>query len=65
MDDRLPEAIRRLGIDADDTNETADGRVRAAWEGEAAPGAPDVERPTVRFDDVGGMESIKLVWLIR
>ena len=54
-----PEFSARLGIDADDTSETADGRVRAAWEGEAAPGAADVERPTVRFDAVGGMESIK------
>jgi len=50
----------RLGIDADvGASETVGGKVRAAWEGDASEVAAAVERPTIRFDDVGGMESIK------
>jgi transitional endoplasmic reticulum ATPase len=54
------ELAARLGIGAsEDESEVVDGRVRASWDDEAAPLAAPVERPTVRFDDVGGMESVK------
>ena len=55
-----PEFSARYGIDAaEDESETIDGRLRASWEGDASEHTPDVERPTIRFEDVGGMESIK------
>ena len=54
------EFASRLGIDADeDASDTIDGKVRSTWEDDASPLAAEVERPTIRFDDVGGMESIK------
>jgi transitional endoplasmic reticulum ATPase len=52
----------RLGIDAgeDERNEVVDGRVRASWEGddEGGPGV-DLEKPELKFKDVGGMEKLK------
>jgi transitional endoplasmic reticulum ATPase len=57
-----PELSERLGIDADaDSSDTVDGKVRNAWEGDDDPSplAAEMERPTIRFDDVGGMESVK------
>jgi SpoVK/Ycf46/Vps4 family AAA+-type ATPase len=60
-----PEFSARLGIrdgdddTDDDDSEVVDGKVRASWEGDDAPAVAEVERPTIRFDDVGGMESIK------
>jgi SpoVK/Ycf46/Vps4 family AAA+-type ATPase len=54
------EFAARLGIDAsEDTSDTIDGRVRSTWEDDTSPMDAEVERPTIRFDDVGGMESIK------
>ncbi len=50
----------RLGIrNAPRESEVVEGKVRAAWE-EASP-APDttLERPQIRFNDVGGMDSLK------
>src|SRR5260221_115898 len=53
------ELAGRLGIGAEEGSEVSEGRVRAAA-GESAP-APDlaIERPTVSFQDVGGMETLK------
>jgi SpoVK/Ycf46/Vps4 family AAA+-type ATPase len=53
-----PELGARLGVGAADSD-VVEGKVRASWEGEAE--APDVaiERPRVRFQDVGGMEAVK------
>ena len=50
-----------LGIDAgdDDDSEVVDGRVRAGWDDEPAAPDFDVDRPTISFDDVGGMEALK------
>ena len=57
------EFAARLGIRDEDTDddesEVVEGRVRASWEGEDSPAPAEIERPTIRFDDVGGMESIK------
>ena len=55
------ELAARLGIDStDDTSDVVDGKVRASWDDdEPSPLAAEVERPTIRFEDVGGMESVK------
>src|SRR3954467_2491769 len=54
-----PEFAARLGIGADERqSDTVDGKVRAAWNDDDVP-TGDVERPTIRFDDVGGMEDVK------
>jgi AAA+ superfamily predicted ATPase len=39
--------------------EVSDGRVRASWEGDEAEAPAEVERPKLRFSDVGGMEALK------
>jgi AAA+ superfamily predicted ATPase len=50
----------RLGIGADEReSETVDGKVRATWSDDEPPASGDVERPSVRFDDVGGMQEVK------
>lgn len=55
-----PEFAARLGIGADEReSDTVDGKVRAAWSGDEAGATGDVERPTIRFDDVGGMQDVK------
>lgn len=49
-----------LGIDADpDTSDVVEGQLRASME--YTPDLPDgrIERPRIRFQDVGGMESLK------
>lgn len=51
-----------LGIDADETSEVVDGKVRAAWSGDedsASSVASSFERPTINFSAVGGMEALK------
>ena len=54
------EFAARLGIGADEArSETVEGKVRSSWDDDPAPAAAEVERPTVRFADVGGMEAIK------
>lgn len=55
------EFATRLGIGATDSeSEVVDGKVRAAW-GEEEDAAPkrEIERPKIKFDDVGGMEKVK------
>src|SRR5215217_8418049 len=55
-----PEFSARLGLDGNEAQgDTIDGKVRSRWEDDPSPLAAEVERPTVRFDDVGGMDSIK------
>jgi SpoVK/Ycf46/Vps4 family AAA+-type ATPase len=49
----------RLGIDADDESEVVEGRIREAWESPADAGPEPMERPTVTFAEVGGMEPLK------
>ncbi len=55
-----PDLEARLGIDASESSEVVDGRVRAGWE-EGSPAEHDVEleRPKTRFADVGGMDALK------
>ncbi len=53
----------RLGVRAgeatDERAEVVEGRVRAAWEDVLDAAAETLERPTIAFRDVGGMESVK------
>jgi SpoVK/Ycf46/Vps4 family AAA+-type ATPase len=58
----------QLGVDAapakassddDDNGEVVDGKVRAAWEGPAAAGGVEIERPKTTFNDVGGLDEVK------
>ena len=51
-----------LGIDADESSEVVDGKVRSAWEGDEGSSsevAKSFERPTINFSAVGGMEALK------
>jgi AAA+ superfamily predicted ATPase len=43
----------------DDDTEVVDGRVRAAWDNPGDGPSFDLEKPTVNFGDVGGMEAVK------
>lgn len=68
-----PELAERLGIRIDDDEESdeddaaddfsdsevSEGRVRQSWEGGKAAREAEVERPRIRFDDVGGMDALK------
>ncbi|MBA4016315.1 MAG: cell division protein [Pirellula sp.] len=50
----------QLGINASGVEEVSEGRVRQGWEGDGAAFSEfSVERPTVKFADVGGMEKLK------
>ncbi len=59
----------RLGIretssyvepDDDDTSDDiVEGRVRQSWQGEDDTSEIELERPTLKFGDVGGMDSVK------
>jgi SpoVK/Ycf46/Vps4 family AAA+-type ATPase len=51
-----------LGIDADESSEVVDGKVRAGWEpddGSSSAIANSFERPTINFSAVGGMDALK------
>ena len=51
-----------LGVDADESSEVVDGKVRAAWEGSddaSSSAANSFERPTISFSSVGGMDALK------
>jgi ATP-dependent 26S proteasome regulatory subunit len=51
---------RTLGVTSDpDSSPVVDGRVRARWDDEDAPIAPEVERPKIKFADIGGMAAVK------
>ena len=59
---RDDELAAELGIDADESSEVIDGRVRAGWEGAedvSSPVASSFERPTINFSSVGGMDTLK------
>src|SRR5262249_46316144 len=53
------EFASRLGIDADETNDVVGGRVRQAHEPARALTSEPVERPSLTFADVGGMDALK------
>jgi AAA+ superfamily predicted ATPase len=59
------ELAGRLGIRAQDQSaasefdDVVDGKVRESWEGSASGPGTEVERPTVTFREVGGMEALK------
>ena len=53
----------RLGVSDDEfeeaSGEVVDGRLRAGWQPDGEGADVEVERPTITFDDVGGMEALK------
>jgi transitional endoplasmic reticulum ATPase len=50
----------QLGINASGVEEVSEGRVRQGWDNEGSAFSEfSVERPTVKFADVGGMEKLK------
>ncbi|HEV7298964.1 MAG TPA: AAA family ATPase [Tepidisphaeraceae bacterium] len=54
------ELAARLGINArPEESDVVDGKVRATWDGGDTDAPAEVERPTIRFKDVGGMEALK------
>ncbi len=53
------ELAERLGIGAtDDEDEVQEGKLRASWT-PSGEGVAEIERPTIGFADVGGMEALK------
>lgn len=55
-----PAFAGRLGIGApEEASEVVEGRVRAAWDESGAAPTAEIERPKIRFKDVGGMETLK------
>jgi transitional endoplasmic reticulum ATPase len=49
----------QLGINAAATSDLTEGRVRADWASPHRIETQEIERPTIRFADVGGMEAVK------
>jgi transitional endoplasmic reticulum ATPase len=50
----------RLGMSLDDDSEVTEGRVRATWNELFDEGIEEIiERPSITFEDVGGMEALK------
>jgi transitional endoplasmic reticulum ATPase len=55
-----PEFATRLGIGASESeSEVVEGKVRAAWDDDGPPPSAEIERPKIKFQDVGGMEKVK------
>ncbi|MBN1511222.1 MAG: AAA family ATPase [Phycisphaerae bacterium] len=49
----------QLGIDARDDSDVSEGRLRGAADAQPDEPMPDLERPSITFQDVGGMEAVK------
>lgn len=49
----------QLGVNAAADSEVVDGRIRAGWEEGSADYHDSIERPTIGFADVGGMDALK------
>jgi transitional endoplasmic reticulum ATPase len=49
----------RIGNAADDRAEVVEGKVRASWEQVLEEAQASLERPTISFADVGGMDAVK------
>jgi transitional endoplasmic reticulum ATPase len=60
-----PEFAGRLGVrpqasrEQGENDEVVDGRVRATWDGDEEGAVAEVERPRIKFADVGGMDALK------
>jgi transitional endoplasmic reticulum ATPase len=56
----VPELSEQLGLGPGNTSgEIIEGKVRAAYQEEGAAPRSEVERPTLTFQDVGGMDHLK------
>lgn len=56
---RDPNLESQLGIDAVAGNDVVDGRLRESWDIGGEAGGAEVERPKLKFSDVGGMSHVK------
>ena len=54
-----PDFAERLGIGAGDTSDVVEGRQRHGPEASGPAPEQSIERPTLTFSDVGGMEALK------
>jgi transitional endoplasmic reticulum ATPase len=60
-----PDLAERLGVrpevrpPPDDRRDVVDGRLRVAWEPPTNQDQLEIERPTISFADVGGMDAVK------
>jgi transitional endoplasmic reticulum ATPase len=50
---------KQLGVYASKSSEVIDGRLRAGWEEGPRDFSDNIERPTIGFNDVGGMDELK------
>jgi len=53
------ELAKQLGVNASNKSEVIDGRMRAGWDEGGRDFSDNVERPTIGFADVGGMDELK------
>ena len=54
------ELSQRLGVGSpDEAGEVSEGRIRASWQEASSEPSAEIERPTIRFRDVGGMDALK------
>jgi transitional endoplasmic reticulum ATPase len=56
---RLGIRVDRDDAGGDESGEVIDGRVRSASEPEGGPGVAEIEKPKIKFKDVGGMDAVK------
>lgn len=57
-EDDVPASVFGVGAD-DGEGEVSMGRLRQSWDGEDEEAPAEIERPKIRFEDVGGMEALK------
>lgn len=57
-EDDGPASVFGVGTD-DGEGEVSMGRLRQSWDGEDEEAPAEIERPKIRFEDVGGMEALK------
>lgn len=50
---------KQLGVNASKASDVVDGRMRASWDDSPSDFSDAVERPTIGFADVGGMDELK------
>jgi AAA+ superfamily predicted ATPase len=56
---RLGIRVDRDDASGDQNSEVVDGRVRSAEQSEGGPGVAEIEKPRIKFKDVGGMDAVK------
>ncbi len=49
----------QLGVGTYEDSDIQDGKIRATSSSSSSSAASEIERPSIKFDDVGGMEELK------